>query len=356
MNNDTTPKYCLNCQTELQGKFCHECGQVATNKMPTILKFILQYMDIAFIWDTHFIKTFRKLICRPGFLTKEYISGKFVSYTHPLKLNMFLLFVFITIFLLSPHAENLNNSLQSVTRNEVMSPLILIQLMADDPEYSMKMESSSRDTVQLHSPLLLFESFPELFDNIDRTTHTSTDTIGVWTAAIPHILIEDKVIIHDDQGHYRFNLEDKYELTGINLLENIWDQMYTLATKYFLIIILLTVPFLSMVVSLIQRKGKHPKLKHFIFSLHYTAFLESLIILIYLIHLIASPPSWVMQSIMVSVSFTYLTIAIRKVYETERWYRAFMQALFTNVGYTLILMILFVIVFLISIFIVANQA
>ena len=84
--------HCLNCGTELQGMYCHVCGQEAISKTPTVSAFVLEYFNNAFIWDAQFLKTFWTLIRRPGHLTNEYLSGKFISQEHPLKLNMFLLY------------------------------------------------------------------------------------------------------------------------------------------------------------------------------------------------------------------------------------------------------------------------
>ena len=88
-------KLCLNCGTELNGEFCHNCGQKANNSNSTIKGFVLEYLNNAFLWDTNQVRTIWQLMRRPGFLTKEFIAGKYVSYVHPLKLNMFILFVFI---------------------------------------------------------------------------------------------------------------------------------------------------------------------------------------------------------------------------------------------------------------------
>ena len=92
-------KHCLNCGTELQGKYCHKCGQQVTSKTLKLKDFLIEYANNAFIWDSQCLRTLWNLIRRPGHLTVEYLNGKFVSQEHPLKLNMFLLFVFISLFL-----------------------------------------------------------------------------------------------------------------------------------------------------------------------------------------------------------------------------------------------------------------
>ena len=94
-------KQCLNCGENLQGVYCHKCGQRATNATPKVWEFILEYMNNAFIWDSKCLPTMWHLIRRPGYLTNEFNAGKFVVYEHPLKLNMFFLFVLMFLLVLS---------------------------------------------------------------------------------------------------------------------------------------------------------------------------------------------------------------------------------------------------------------
>ena len=350
--NKTSHKYCLNCKTELHGKYCHVCGQKATYEKLTIKEFILEYLNIAFVWDTHLIKTLWKLISKPGFLTKEYISGKFIAYMHPLKLNMFLLFVFVTFLLLFNSTEDMGNSIKNLTRNEIIQPVLQISLQMENAEYAMQVESSPRDTIQLYAPLLVFESLSGIITGFDIDS-ADPDSTAVWIASVPRYLIEDKALILNEDGNYQFNPEYNTEASQTEILEKVWAKVVVLATKYFPLIILLTAPLLAFLIGILHRKSKHSMFKHFIFSLHYTAFLEMVIILLYILHLIASPPSWIMQSIIIFGSCIYLVFAFRKVYETRNWMKAVFKSILTNIGYGIILMVLFFILCIIAIAIIA---
>ena len=352
--NKTSHKYCLNCKTELHGKYCHVCGQKATYEKLTIKEFILEYLNIAFVWDTHLIKTLWKLISKPGFLTKEYISGKFIAYMHPLKLNMFLLFVFVTFLLLFNSTEDMGNSIKNLTRNEIIQPVLQISLQMEKAEYAMQVESSPRDTIQLYAPLLVFESLSGIITGFDIDS-ADPDSTAVWIASVPRYLIEDKALILNEDGNYQFNPEYNTEASQTEILEKVWAKVVVLATKYFPLIILLTAPLLAFLIGILHRKSKHSMFKHFIFSLHYTAFLEMVIILLYILHLIASPPSWIMQSIIIFGSCIYLVFAFRKVYETRNWMKAVFKSILTNIGYGIILMLLFSIICIIAIVIIAWQ-
>ena len=355
--NKTSHKYCLNCKTELHGKYCHVCGQKATYEKLTIKEFILEYLNIAFVWDTHLIKTLWKLISKPGFLTKEYISGKFIAYMHPLKLNMFLLFVFVTFLLLFNSTEDMGNSIKNLTRDEIIQPVLQISLQMEKAEYAMQVESSPRDTIKLYAPLLVFESLTGIITGIDMENLDSADPnySAVWIASVPHYLIEDNALILNEDGNYQFNPEYNTEASQTEILEKVWAKVVVLATKYFPLIILLTAPLLAFLIGILHRKSKHSMFKHFIFSLHFTAFLEMVVILLYILHLIASPPSWIMQSIIIFGSCIYLVFAFRKVYETRNWMKAVFKSILTNIGYGIILMLLFSIICIIAIVIIAWQ-
>jgi len=86
---------CLNCETELEGNFCVECGQRATSKRFTVKT----------LWDSEFLeqnfsltrglpKTLLSLLYRPGKLAREYVAGKRKRY-----------FPFVGLFLLLAAAD-----------------------------------------------------------------------------------------------------------------------------------------------------------------------------------------------------------------------------------------------------------
>ena len=352
MENQTSSKRCLNCQTELQGDYCHVCGQHVTSSRPTIKEFIQEYLNIEFVWDSRFFKTISQIVCKPGHVTNEYVSGKFVSYTHPLKLNMFLLFLFITILLL--FNRDLDSSIKKVTRDQVNAPVIHLELLQSDEEYAAQLKASELDTVRLYTALRLADAFPDIITVYEAEETDVKDTLSLWTAVLPHKLIEDEVLVYSEDGYYLFNVSE--DISGISpvikIVEDTWSKMVSITTKYFPVFILLTVPFLAFMVNVIKRKGGHLPFKHFVFSLHYTAFLEMLILVLYLAHLIASPPGWVMEWVMILGSCIYMALAIKKVYETKGWFGAFFQSIIINFGYAIILLTFVFIIFAVSMIVI----
>lgn len=68
---------CLNCQQEYAGKFCPRCGQsVKTERNVGWNTMKDGMMDVFDLETTSLLRTFWHLLCRPGYLVNDYLSGK----------------------------------------------------------------------------------------------------------------------------------------------------------------------------------------------------------------------------------------------------------------------------------------
>lgn len=347
-------KYCLNCGTELNGKYCHECGQQALSPTPKVKDFILEYLNNAFIWDTKLFITIWNLIRKPGFLTNEFNAGKFVSYENPLKLNMFMLFVFITLFLLFSDT----NKIYNLTTDEMVLPSLSIGLVMEIEEYARKIELSPKDTVELLAPLDVTTNYPGTITCLEVITDTQGKSLDRWIAVIPSILIEDQLIIRNDNGIYQFNANSSFmeDQLHITLMSNVWKEMVAFTTKYFPMIVLFTAPLLSLAISIVHFRQRRPFIHHFIFALHYIALLELLMTSIYILYLFQTPLNSYLQWIMIVGSTVYLAVAVRRVYNSGSWPRSIIKTLIISLTYLLIGLMTFFGIFIISCIIEGFQA
>ena len=80
---------CLNCGTELQGPFCHYCGQPDKNLMRFFPVLIRELMEDFLDFDSRFMRTMKPLLFKPGKLTRDYLDGRRFRYTPPLRLYIF---------------------------------------------------------------------------------------------------------------------------------------------------------------------------------------------------------------------------------------------------------------------------
>ncbi|RYY32731.1 MAG: DUF3667 domain-containing protein [Sphingobacteriaceae bacterium] len=88
---------CLNCGTELDGKFCHNCGQENLQLKEKFGHMMVHAIADYFHFDHQFFHTLRPLFLTPGKLTNEYMAGRRAQYLHPVKMYIFVSIVYFLL-------------------------------------------------------------------------------------------------------------------------------------------------------------------------------------------------------------------------------------------------------------------
>jgi hypothetical protein len=91
-------KNCLNCNAEVQGRFCHNCGQENIEPKETVWHLISHFFQDITHFDGKFFSSLKYLITKPGFLSKEYMIGRRASYINPIRMYVFTSAIFFLIF------------------------------------------------------------------------------------------------------------------------------------------------------------------------------------------------------------------------------------------------------------------
>ena len=76
---------CANCHAELQGDYCHRCGQSAHDPVRQFGHFIEEVFESFWHLDSRIVKTLRDLFV-PGRVARNYLMGHRAPYIAPLKL------------------------------------------------------------------------------------------------------------------------------------------------------------------------------------------------------------------------------------------------------------------------------
>ena len=99
-------EYCLNCNYETIGKFCHTCGQKTDTHRITAKHFFMHDL-LHGVWhiEKGILFTLKQALLRPGQAALEYISGKRIKYYNV----FYLILVIIGLTLL---ANNLYDDMQ----------------------------------------------------------------------------------------------------------------------------------------------------------------------------------------------------------------------------------------------------
>lgn len=87
---------CANCETPLEGTYCHVCGQLAEDFHKSIWKLTVEAVESLLHLDGRLFKTLPALFRRPGQLTRDYLDGKRAYQVQPFR--MFLVILLIAFF------------------------------------------------------------------------------------------------------------------------------------------------------------------------------------------------------------------------------------------------------------------
>ncbi|MFM1874404.1 MAG: hypothetical protein RL266_141 [Bacteroidota bacterium] len=90
---------CSNCNASVPkgDKYCGKCGQEQRNLHVGFGELIKEFVSDNFNFDTRLAVTLRHLLLKPGFLAQEFALGKRASYVPPIRLYLFISFVYFLL-------------------------------------------------------------------------------------------------------------------------------------------------------------------------------------------------------------------------------------------------------------------
>jgi hypothetical protein len=108
---------CLNCghPLDLSDRYCPFCAQANSTKKVAIRDFFDEFFSNVLSYDSRLLRTFSSIALRPGFISKEYIRGRRMSYSNPFR---FMLSLAIIYFLMLGIVGNLQEMDRLGVRNE----------------------------------------------------------------------------------------------------------------------------------------------------------------------------------------------------------------------------------------------
>jgi hypothetical protein len=90
-------KNCLNCNARVYDKFCGVCGQENIEPQESVLHLLRHFFEDITHFDGKFFTSLKYLLLKPGFLTREYVAGRRMSYLNPVRFYIFTSFLFFLI-------------------------------------------------------------------------------------------------------------------------------------------------------------------------------------------------------------------------------------------------------------------
>ena len=100
--NNEEQQVCATCETHFIGNYCPRCGQRANVKRYSAKTAMLNFFDVWGMGNRSMFRTIRDLALRPGYMIRDFLSGRQMVYFPPFK----MLFIFITLSFFVSHLRH----------------------------------------------------------------------------------------------------------------------------------------------------------------------------------------------------------------------------------------------------------
>ncbi len=237
-------KNCLNCNTQVTGRFCQNCGQENVEVKESIWHLLMHFIEDLTHFDGKLWKTLKLLLLKPASLTKYYMDGKRATYLHPIRMYLFVSAVFF-FFIFTGESNN-----QESFKKEVNA-----KVAAQVPK--QKLDSAKKEINDFK-----FQIGKDTFNYKSLETYEA-DQNKLPVSNRANWLV-DKLV------KQQIHLYQKYKGDTFELGKAVIEQFQ----HYFSRILYISLPIFAFFVWILYRRNKeHFFVDHLIFSIHiYCAF------------------------------------------------------------------------------------
>ena len=261
IRNDKT---CLNCRYVVENRFCPNCGQENTDTRKTFHHLFIHFFEDLTHYENAFWRTIKNLLFKPSALTKEYLSGKRLSYLAPVRLYIFISFITFLLIAIFPNTINSNeNALKKepkvTTKNKFLQNTIITK-----NDSVIKNQTNSKDDINILS--FGYESVEQL-DSIQK-----------------HAPESEKL------SDFNYWMNRKIQIVKKNNTQSeIIEKFISSFAHNLPKVLFVFMPIFAFFLWLFHSKKRWYYFDHGIFTLHYFSFLLLLFLLLFLINKGLSP-------------------------------------------------------------------
>lgn len=298
-------KTCLNCNYVVENRFCSNCGQENIDTRKSFTHLFVHFFEDLTHYENAFWRTIKNLIFRPASLTKEYLSGKRMSYLAPVRLYIFISFV--TFFLISvlPEKEE-NDEKETKTESKTEGNSTESKKGNQFIEYSYKNKETKKDSIKkdsipeelkqiidLEKKGLINKKYADSLKKYVKEAKEKNDekdngfmNFGKQYKSVAELdSIQKFAKPNEKMNRFEYWISRKSQIindkfTGKEIEEKFIESFQHNLPKALFIYM----PLFAFVLWLFQNKKRWYYFDHGIFTLHYFSFLLLAILLISLVH------------------------------------------------------------------------
>ncbi len=286
LKNQYKSTTCLNCGMNInEANYCPHCGQLNSEKRLPVSHFFKDFAGDYLTLDSKIIRSLFPLIYRPGYLTKEYLSGRRVSFIFPIRLYIFITFLFFLIVTVNAKMDkNIDISNTDTNKEQMISRDSIVGIL-----------NKKGDVI----PADVIDGIVSEMDTV-ITNQSSVDSSSIKITGLENY--------EENQNAFADYFVKKLlyiQSLGSHGKSMFYKELINQIPK----VLFLLLPVFALILKLLYIRRKILYVEHLIFSLHFHAFIFLILILPVLF-----PGGYVILFTFVCIMF-YLLISIRKFYQ-----------------------------------------
>jgi len=242
---------CLNCENDIseEDNFCSRCGQVNDLKKVSLKQYLSAYFDDFLSFDGRLLNTVVALIFKPGYVTKNYVEGRRISYVNPFRLYINITILFFLLLVLfstydqyKPGVENSASILDQLDKDEAMAAIDSIKIATLKELKNPDLDLDSSAIAAINNGINLVDS---KIDEFSRDTSVNSeiqikifvdslfskpDDIAVLTDSFSTVKEKDSVMrvlmepINDEVSSLVFS-EENISINDWSKFNTVFDQL-----------------------------------------------------------------------------------------------------------------------------------
>jgi hypothetical protein len=322
-------KDCLNCGTELIGRFCHNCGQENLEPKESVWHLVSHFFNDITHFDGKFFSSLKYVLFKPGFLSTQYVLGRRASFLNPIRLYLLTASIFFLIFFsffLDLGNAKIKSGFTPQQVNEMDSAdfVALSKKVADGKIVSRAELNKLLDSGQG------FRFTPTYY----KSRHEYDSVLKTGTKK--HNWLMRQLVYKELDVNEKYNRDQ-------NLILKSFLEKFTHTLPQLLFVLL---PLLALILKLIYiRRKQFYYVDHAIFTIHLYVFVFIAMLSIFTINKLHDKLHWgilsyISGAIIISIFF-YIYKAMRNFYKQRRA-KTILKYSILLISFTIILMFLFV--------------
>ncbi|MDR6301276.1 DUF3667 domain-containing protein [Mesonia maritima] len=298
-------KVCLNCETnlDLSDRYCPNCGQLNSTKKLSFNDFFYEFFGSIFAYDSRLYRTLNVLIFRPGRISTEYIQGKRARYANPFRFYLSVSIIFFILY-----------GLVNQFSTENLSP---VQFQRDKEENTIT-EVDSTD-LKPESEITHLDFFKRSLEKIE--------IYNSYSKKHPETFVHEAL---KDLKHEN-NFYNQWLYKRVLVIEEITENPtafinYVMGKLPF--VIFFFIPVFTLVLWLTYGRLNFTYMEHLVFSFHTQTMLFFMMTFGLILTSLFSTAF--IRSVVILLFLFYLYKALRNFYKQKRW-KTILKFVFLNV-------------------------